>query len=276
MLVFLFVCFACAAPSRCFMNDTNIICSYLATTMPITNRAVYYQVPLGNAPANGFPAVLMFQGSFFGPTLTWSANKSGLDWVFGGYAQTSVVKSLLDAGFAGLGCCCCFVFVLVDLFVQVLTPAAPESLFWETNVPPWDVLWNTSSDHDFMLEIISHIQKQTTFGPLDANHLFATGISSGGYMTSRVAVSLTKYFRAVAIESGSYMICGGPACEVPGSLHCGGLPLNHPPTLFLHGLVDPVVPYWTMELYYTALNNMKTPTRKVVGLFCFVLFCFSS
>lgn len=89
-------------------------------------------------------------------------------------------------------------------------------------------------------------------------------------MTSRVAVSMTKFFRAVAVESGSYMICGGPACEVPGSVKCRDsgpdhLPLNHPPTLFLHGLVDPVVPYWTMELYFAALKNQQTPTEKVLS-----------
>ena len=142
--------------------------------------------------------------------------------MFGAFAQTEVVQTLLDGGFA------------------VLTPAAPEkfrqfmifflflcvvlnldcSLFWETNIPPWDISWNSSSDHAFMLEIINHIHNQTIFGPLDAGHLFATGISSGGYMTSRMAVSMTKYFRAVVIASGSYMICGGPACEVPGALHC--------------------------------------------------------
>lgn len=122
--------------------------------------------------------------------------------MFDAYAQTEIVKSLLDNGFV------------------VLTPDAPEGLFWQTNIPPYDADWNGCSDDRFMLEMFDHIQNQTTFGKCDFGHMFASGISSGGYMTSRVAVSLVDYFRAVVVESGSYMICGGPACEVPGTLKC--------------------------------------------------------
>merc|ERR1712000_178229 len=150
----------------------------------------------------------------------------------------------------------------------VLTPAAPASLFWETNIPPWDVDWTNSSDYRFMFEMFDHIENLTTFGgKCDFDHMFATGISSGGYMTSRCAVSLAKYFRAVVCESGSYMICGGPACVVPGATHCEdgplSLPKDHPPILFLHGLIDPVVPYWTMELYKHALDLQGTITGLV-------------
>ena len=107
-------------------------------------------------------------------------------------------------------------------------------------------------------------------------------------MTSRCSVSLAKYFRAVVCESGSYMICGGAACVVPGATHCEdgplSLPKDHPPILFLHGLIgefafalpkcfdcvyshenlqDPVVPYWTMELYKHALDLQGTITGLV-------------
>ncbi len=80
-------------------------------------------------------------------------------------------------------------------------------------------------------------------------------------MTSRMAVSYEGRFLALAIESGSYATCGGPLCSVPD------LPSNHPPTLFLHGALDPVVPVGTMYPYRDKLNGMGVPTRTVVNPF---------
>lgn len=240
---------AVAQQSRCTENSTFISCTYNSAFMHGVGRNVLYQTPLTPPPPGGFPVVFLFQGSFFKSELFWFADKNKtLDKIFDAWAQTQVVKSLLDNGFA------------------CITPNAPDSLFWQTNIPPFDVDWFSSSDYQFMMEIFDNIQNSTTFGSLDFNHMFATGISSGGYMTSRVAVSLTKYFRAVAVESGSYMVCGGPACVVPGSIKCDvanenatlNMPLAHPPTLFMHGLIDPVVPYWSMLLYAKSLENQGT------------------
>lgn len=235
------LCSAQAGPSdgsRCTLTDKNITCSYQSFEMPNAKRMVYFQVPVTPPPAEGYPVVLMFQGSFFGPKTTWQAHEG---MVFGAFYQTQVVKTLLDAGFA------------------VLTPAAPLDLFWQTNIPPYDVHWQNCSDDLFMLEILAALNATNgPFGRCDPDHVFATGISSGGYMTSRMGVSLTSRFRALVVESGSYCICGGPACVVPP---CGGgIPVRHPPTLFLHGLVDPVVPYYTMKEYHSALEKQNTST----------------
>ena len=92
----------------------------------------------------------------------------------------------------------------------------------------------------------------------DTTRLYATGISSGGYMTSRMAVSYEGMFRALAIQSASYATCAGPLCVGPS------LPEDHPPTLFLHGTLDATVPQYTMELYYDDLLELGVPTRKVV------------
>ena len=82
-----------------------------------------------------------------------------------------------------------------------------------------------------------------TFGPLDASHRYAMGISSGGFMTSRMAVSYAGSFRALAIASGSYATCG-TSCTLPATL-----PADHPPTLFLHGAADQTVPLSIMTPY---------------------------
>jgi predicted esterase len=95
-------------------------------------------------------------------------------------------------------------------------------------------------------------------GPLDMDRLYAGGISSGGYMTSRMAVSYPGTFRALAIQSASYATCAGSLCVIPA------LPADHPPTMFLHGEADPVVPIATMLPYAAALEDQATPVERVI------------
>jgi len=90
----------------------------------------------------------------------------------------------------------------------------------------------------------------------------STGISSGGYMTSRMAVSYQGEFLALGVCAGSYATCAGPLCIVPNNL-----PSDHPPTLFLHGLLDITVPLFTMEAYEEKLRDQGTLTRKVIDPF---------
>jgi len=104
----------------------------------------------------------------------------------------------------------------------------------------------------------------STFGAIDINHVYAAGISSGGYMSSRIANeyagglnsngtvrSTNMPFRAVAIQSGSYQTCSGANCTVPDPI----ANTNHAPTFFLHDPLDGTVPYDTMTLYYDQLNS---------------------
>ena len=76
-------------------------------------------------------------------------------------------------------------------------------------------------------------------------------------MTSRMAVSYPGKFRALAVASASYATCS-TACTIPA------LPSNHPPTLFLHGQLDPIVPIATMLDYRDRLNAMGTEVRTVI------------
>lgn len=204
----------------------------------LVQRKVYYQLPAGTPPPEGWPTVLLFQGSFFSAGLSFHGTAGE---AFGGYYQALAVKQLLDAGFA------------------VLAPQTHLGgvTFWDTNVPPWSVAWELSPDHAFMLAIFAAIE-HGSFGALNAVRLFAAGISSGGYMTSRMAVSYPGRFKALAVLSGSYATCGGPLCVVPA------LPPSHPPTLFLHGRDDLIVPPSTMELYHTKLQRAGLRTAAIV------------
>jgi len=240
-LAFVAACAPQAVPpsSRCTADAVTLSCPYNTATLNAggVGRNVLWQVPRGTAPAGGWPVAIMFQGTGATPALTWTATPLE---PFGAYAQTQVVQRLLDNGFA------------------VLTPATHLGgfTFWDTN-NPLQQDYTASNDHALMLAMFAAIDGGT-FGPLDGDRLFATGISSGGYMTSRMAVSYPGRFRALAVAAGSYATCAGILCSV------GPIPADHPPTLFLHGLIDPVVPIITMEAYYSALLSAGVPTRKVV------------
>lgn len=217
----------------CTETAISVKCSYdhldlAVDRIGLVKRRVYFALPQGTPPAAGWPVVLLFQGSFFSAELCFQGL---VGEPFGAYYQGLTVKQLLDAGFA------------------VLAPQTHlvGTTFWDTNIPPWSLAWELSPDHAFMLSIFDAIGGGE-FGSLDPLRLYAAGISSGGYMTSRMAISYPGRFKALAIQSASFATCPvGPLCLVPP------LPKDHPPTLMLAGLLDPLVPVWTTEAYYRRL-----------------------
>lgn len=226
--------------SRCQISASDVICSKreLLLTALLVQRKVTYEVPVGTPPPGGWPVVLYFQGSFFPGSRAFAAGRGD---VAGQYNLTLTVKALLDAGYA------------------VLAPdaLAGGATFWQTNIPPWSLLWSTSSDHALLLSIFQAIE-QGKFGALDASRLYAMGISSGGFMTSRMAVSYRGRFRALAVHSASYATCSA-LCLVPG------LPSDHPPTLFLHGNLDLIVTRPVMEQYRDALVRDGHVVKTVIN-----------
>ncbi|WP_394845035.1 alpha/beta hydrolase [Pendulispora brunnea] len=222
--------------SRCTETSTSVSCP--KNTAKINLRDVHWQIPVGTAPAGGWPTVLMFQGSLFSAELTWQASKS---LPFGAYYQTKLVKELLDHGFA------------------VIAPEAHgEGLtFWDTNNPLWANNWEASGDHKLMLAIFEAIGAGK-FGPLRGTHLYATGISSGGYMTSRMGIAYPSRFAALGVESGSYATCAGPICSIPR------LSPSHPPALLLHGDKDGTVPLSTAKRYQERLNEAGIENKLIV------------
>ena len=233
---------ATAPSSPCVANATSVDCPYMTTTLNVglLSRNVYSKVPGGDAPDGGWPAVIAFQGSYVGAVNMWHGQMGDS---FGAFYQTQTLSGLLGGGFA------------------VLTPEVKGAggTFWDTNIPPYATDWESSSDHQFMVAIFAAI-KAGTFGSIDSTHLYATGLSSGGYMTSRMAVSYPGTFRALAIAAGSYASCEGPICSVPSPLLS-----DHPPTLFLHGEKDPVVPIGTMIKYRDGLNAIGVTTQTVTN-----------
>jgi dienelactone hydrolase len=223
---------------RCTASANEVTCAHNSTVLHAAglDRGVFWQTPGGTAPTGGWPAVLLFQGSYLPAHTTWTAQAGA---TFGVFFQVQLVQHLLDAGFV------------------VLTPEAKldGNSYWDTNIPPWASNWPGSSDHALMLAIFEELAKGT-FGPVDPTRLYATGISSGGYMTSRMAEAYPGRFRALAIASASWATCGGPACALPAAV-----PARHPPTLFLHGELDSVVPISTARSFEAQLRGAGVETR---------------
>ncbi len=228
--------------SGCTMDDDHRICPYETVRLStgIARRDVHFAVPDSEAvPPDGWPVVLLFQGSLFSGESFWEARPGA---PFGGWEQPAIVDALLSAGFA------------------VITPEAQfdGATFWNTNVWPYSFAWTTSPDHRLMQAIFAGLD-DGTFGEVDPDTLYAAGISSGGYMTSRMAKSYSGRFRALGIHSASWATCGGPLCVLPDTL-----PADHPPTLFLHGEDDSIVPLSTMESYADLLEAQGFETEQVV------------
>lgn len=235
---------ACAPPARCLAQPApeeqgprceeeeggRLRCAYEEATCEVgpERRALRWQLPEGPPPAQGWPLVLLFQGSTQ-PT-AWSASA---DDAWGALHQVRLTQALLARGFA---------------------VAAPEAAldgrgWWQTNVPPWSAAWERSADHALMLALFEVID-QGDLGPLSPAELYAAGISSGGYMTSRMAQAYPGHFQALAIQSAGWASCAGVACVLPEDL-----PVDHPPTLFLHGAQDVVVPPAPMQAYADRLGE---------------------
>lgn len=209
-------------------------CAY--DTHELAGRAVFAQVPVGEPPDAGWPAVILFHGSFQPAERSWEA-REGDPW--GAWHQIGSIEALLDAGFA------------------VITPNAMAGTFWNTNVPPWSTDWDGAPD-DRLVQALLAAVGDGTFGALDPDRLMAAGISSGGYMTSRMALSYPGAFQGLAVVSASWATCSGALCELPDAL-----PADHPPTLFLHGERDVIVPPRTMHRYADALTEAGHSTMVI-------------
>jgi pimeloyl-ACP methyl ester carboxylesterase len=223
-----------AAPARrCVVNPDAISCDHHVTSFAVGGdaRDVYWETPSTPPPPHGYPVAIIYQGSLFGPEVTWATVTPAAP--FGAYQQARLQAMLLDRGFT------------------VIAPPGVATLGWQTNI---GIPFESTGDYPWVKGLIAAVEAGQ-FGPADSTRLYATGISSGGYMTSRMAVSYAGVFRALAVESASYATCLGPLCAVPSPL-----PSDHPPTLFLHGGVDPIVPIATMQPYHDGLASQGIDT----------------
>lgn len=232
----------------------TISCDYLDLSVGDPARQVRYQLPSGPVPTGGWPVALLFHGT--GGLISWSSPASFTGAAtFGSYYQVQTLRDLLDSGYAVLA-----------------PPATTVTSAWQTNNSsacpsdgctenkgPTAAQYVGSADDLFfqaLFAVITASQAAADQTPasgfgvkLDSSRMYAGGISSGGYNSSRMAVNYPARFRALAVQSASYANCSGPGCVVPT------LVSEHPPTLFLHGAGDSIVPVTTMYPYAAALAS---------------------
>lgn len=68
---------------------------------------------------------------------------------------------------------------------------------------------------------------------VDTTRLYATGMSSGGFFTNRVACEMSDILAAIAPSSGTLAVLYAPTCK----------PKNPMPIAHFHGTKDPIVPF---------------------------------
>jgi polyhydroxybutyrate depolymerase len=109
----------------------------------------------------------------------------------------------------------------------------------------------TINDVDYLLALVDSVKAKYN---INAQNVFATGFSMGGFMSNRLACE-TNVFKAIASVSGT--IGSGITCNAQNSL----------PVLHIHGTADAVVPFANSNLgldadsvvnYWVNKNNCTT------------------
>lgn len=206
----------------------KVECPFFSTE--IDGREVLWSAGKVDDPYEKKPVVILSQGSWF--PVEFSRHRF---LPFGGFYEVRLIQKLLDAGFV------------------VIAPRALGKIAWTTNITLRD--YQDSSDYHFFQILFERIE-ENYFAEVDLDRVFATGVSSGGYNSSRLASIFPGKIRALAIQSASYRDCLGPICEIPNSLGSA-----HPPTLFLHGEKDIAVPVSTAREYHKLLLRMGIETK---------------
>ena len=206
-------------------------------------------MPEGTPPEGGWPVVFFFNGTVVAGATATKPFSSTSEAFGAHHAHTALHEFLDDPRQTGKR-------------YAVFAPEAPTVLglqFWDTNLGG---RYTAKNDHCFLPDLFEAIASGV-YGPaaqFNMGRRFAIGISSGGYNTSRMAVSFNAQstWAALAIVSASYATCVGPFCAVPATL-----PANHPPTKFYHGRADLIVPIGSMRPYFNRLQSQRIPTEMV-------------
>jgi len=223
----------------CIESGDGLYCQFRRTQIggagPGARRQVYWQLPSGPPPEAGWPVVFMFQGTGHPARLFFGAPT---DAPYGGLHQVRAVRALLDAGFA------------------VVAPDAWGGICWMTNLFGFRYGWRSRLNPDVrFLEALFEAVRAGGLGSLDPNRWYAAGLSSGGYMASRMAVEYPTEFRAICVMSAGYASWSGRYGRMVKRL-----PDRHPPTLFIHGRMDRTTPFERMLVYRDRLAKAGVPT----------------
>lgn len=247
--------------ANCSDDGYTLDCSAGLVHRQFGSHQTHLKIPSGTRPAAGWPTVVMFQGSFFRTTFSATTDDYS-STKFGARYQVELVQNLLSGGYA------------------VLAIDAPFGTYYKTNngCTNGDAGWLNCDEHAAMQDILTDMASGAYGHTLNVGKLYATGISSGGFMTSRFQrhydgqtyAGRVTDIKAVAIQSAGWATChalcspsygpGYNSADMPGSGWLGygdGQHANTVPTLFLQGAGDSIVPNFVSNLYYNKIKQVK-------------------
>jgi len=215
-------------------------------------RAVRWQVPEGTPPAGGWPVAFYYAGTQ--PSDFNHAFDRDYGEAFGLEYEPQIIRELLDDPY----------LTGKKYAVIVADPPATSGSwqYWHTNVV---YPYSASCDYQFFPDFFGEIKSGSygTASQYNMNKRYAYGISSGGFNSSRMAVTFNSgtgnanTWKALGIVAASYATCSYSCGSIPT------LPANHPPTKFWHGQNDAIVPITTMYAYFNKLIQGGFTTQKL-------------
>ena len=104
---------------------------------------------------------------------------------------------------------------------------ANQKQYWNAGIP---VLPTTPDDVAFISDLIDALHIRNN---IDRSHVYASGLSNGGYMCYQLAWKLSNKIAAIASVSGSMAPLEFAKCK----------PVNEVPVMEIHGTADNVIPY---------------------------------
>jgi predicted esterase len=236
ILIILFTLLTSTIPINATLNPQHIIIRSQQLEYNeeyLNNRQFLWQTPTTPPPINGYPVLFLLHGATqYAETWFYHGQgglKGSLTW---GKRQTAFTHQALKQG-----------YMVIAPDSQRHLPFGPKA--WNSNIPTLE----ENSDLQFIKNIIHWTQNHTI--PINNNHICCIGFSSGGYMTSRIGLTLGSYFKALAIHSGAHADTLHPSPQDTSI---------HPPTLIIHGMKDQMVPAkFGISLYHELKqNNIST------------------
>ena len=207
----------------------------------INGRFFLWAQPIIKSSHTGYPIIFLFHGSV----------QHAFSWIVGinkwNKNQMSFTQEALDMGY--------FIVSLESQRPFVYGPRA------------WDIFnknISENTDLQYVIDVISWLETSTL--DVDTDNLFCTGLSSGAFMCSRIAISCETLFNAIAPNSGGHADCfiitkKGPVFNLTDPYD---ISQNHPPTLILHGKQDRLIPVECAVSYYNDLLNAGIDTKILI------------
>lgn len=228
-------------PLGCFpARDQKVAVPYIIEE--IGGRKVYLALPPGKSPEKGWPVAILLHGR----------GQTAGAW-FG--------KGLLSRGDQKL-----FPPLILNAGIVVMAPEALEP--FGKGVKQWDFFHRKpehSGDLAFFQNFFQWMEgnRKITF---DFSKVYAIGISSGGFMASRLGqVYPEKWAALVVIAAGNAdSFPQIPTFPLDSKALSNEISFQHPPTLIIHGDKDRIVPFVYGERYFQDLKQAGVKAEMLV------------